>query len=121
MAIPASAVSFTGVLDPHEVLDYLIPLGPVLEEGETATTYSLDLLPEAVALGLTIMSGDGRDHALVQDGTAISMWLTIDDAFVADPAFDGAGTALPMQFTIETNSNPSRTRQRTFLAPVAQQ
>jgi hypothetical protein len=121
MAIPPTAVQFSTPLDPSEELDYLVPLTPILEIGEAAETYSLVLLPEAVALGLTIMNGDDRDHKLVQANAAISFWLTIDPALRGDLLFEGGGTALPMEVTITTSSEPPRIRQRTFLVPVVQQ
>lgn len=116
MAIPPTAATFARTLDPNEQLDWLMPCAPLLEAGEAIDTYTLTLLPEAVAMGLTIMS-----HELVDGDRSIKLWLTIDDAFQADPAFDGAGTALGMEVTLVTNSTPPRTRQRTALVKVAHQ
>jgi len=118
MATPATAKNI-GTLDPNEELDFLVPLAPVLEPGEEIASYTLELLPEAVALGLTIMTGSGRDHALALENTAIYFWLNIDPDFIGNAAFDG-GIALPMQVTAITNSDPARKRQRTFLVSVVQ-
>lgn len=121
MAIPSTAVAFGDALDPHEELDFVIAATAILETGEEIDSYTLSLLPEAVALGLTIMEGAGRDIALVESDAAIKLWLTIDDDFKTDAAFVGTGTALPMELTIVTTSTPARTRQRTFLVRVVQQ
>ena len=120
MAIPATAVAFEQGLDPHEELDFVIPCAPVLETDEAITSYTLTPLAEAVALGLTIMSGDDRDDELIEDDRSILMWLEIDDAYKTNAAFDGSGSRLPMEVTIVTNSSPARTRQFTLLVPVAQ-
>ena len=111
--------TFGQKLDPQEELDWTLNLSSLLEADEEIDSYELVLLPEAVALGLTLMSGGGRDHALTPGNRGISFWTEIDDAFKNDPAFDG-GVLLPMEVTIVTNSNPTRTRNRTFRFPVAQ-
>lgn len=121
MAIPPTAMRFARVLDPTEVLDYGISLTNILEPGEQIASYLLELFPEATALGLTIMSGTGRDHALFNGNTGIRFWLTIDESERENPIFEGGGIPLPMRITADTNSDPGRVRQRTFLVPVAQQ
>lgn len=127
MAIPPTAVSFAATLDPHEELDFIINASGLLEVGEEISSYTLTPLAEAVALGLTIMSGSGRDHALItgdavySDNTAIRLWLEIADLDEADVAFDGQGVSLPIEVELVTNSIPARTRQRTILVKVAQQ
>ena len=120
MAIPPTAFVFEEGLDPHEELDFIVPCDPLLETSETIDSYTLSLSAEAAALGLTIMSGGDRDHALVESDQAIRMWLEIDDAYKTNAAFDGTGTNLPMEVTIVTNSSPARTRQFTLLVPVVQ-
>jgi len=132
MAIPANAARFTGALDPEEVLDYIVPIGPLLEAGETIDPdpdrWSLTLLAEAVALGLEIIESDPDwpDPALVVgdtrfvNNTAIKFWARVDPAFQDNAAF-AAGVALPMEATCWTSSNPPRRRQRTFLLNVVEQ
>lgn len=121
MAIPPTAVKFAGTLDPQEELDFAINCVGLLEAGETIASYTLTVLAEAVALGLTIMSGGGRNHALNDSDAGIDLWLTIAPGFQANAAFDGAGTPLPLHVQFETDSSPARTRERTFLVQVAQQ
>lgn len=120
MPTPPTAFAFEDGLDPHEELDFVIPCGPILEDGEEIDSYTLTVLAESAALGLTIMSGGGRDHELVEDNTAIALWLEIADAYKTNAAFDGTGASLPMEVTLVTNSAPARTRQFTCLVPVAQ-
>lgn len=121
MAIPPTAQKFAGVLDPNEELDYLARAGTLLEVGEAIQSYNLTVLPEGVALGLTIMSGAGRDHGLNDTATGVDMWLTIDPSFKGNAAFNAAGTALPLHLNLVTDSVPARIRDRTFLVQVAQQ
>lgn len=123
MAIPSTAVECEGPLDPHEELDFVFPCGALLElaDSEEVASYTLTLLPEAVALGLEIMTGSGRDHALLAGNTDIEFWLTVDPLFQEDAAFDGAGAQLPLEVEIVTNATPARTRQRTALVRVVQQ
>ncbi len=121
MAIPPTAPKFTNTLDPNEEMDFLLNCSGLLEAGETIDSYTLTVLSEGVALGLTIMTGDGRDHAANGAATGVDLWLTIDDAYKTNAAFEGAGIALPLHINIVTNSLPARTRDRTFLVQVAQQ
>lgn len=123
MAIPPTATAFEASLDPHEEMDFIIPCGPLLEtaDGEEVASYTLTVLAEAAALGLTIMSGSGRDHALMAGNTDILLWLTIAGAYQSNAAFDGSGTSLPIEVEIVTNASPARRRQRTVLVRVAQQ
>lgn len=120
MPIPPTAVSFGDALDPNELLDYSIDCSGVLESGEAIAAYTVELLPEAVALGLTISEDEARAIALVNDDTAIRLWFLIDEDFRDDPAFDGTGRSLPMLVSITTTSTPSRERQGTVLLKVAQ-
>lgn len=121
MAIPPTAVAFGQALDPHEELDWLIACDGILESDETIVSYTLTLLPEAVALGLTLMEGEGRDHRLTDNERGIAFWATIADAYKTSPAFDGGGVSLPGEVTLVTNSLPDRTRNRTWLMRTAQQ
>ena len=120
MAVPPSAQSFAGSLDPHEELDFLLDCGPLLESGEEIVGYTLTVLAEGVALGLTIMSGSGRDHELVGNNRAVRFWATIDAAYKSNAGFAGSGTSLPLEIALVTNSDPARIRNRTFLIEVAQ-
>lgn len=122
MSTPPTAQAFDGALDPHEELDFVLLGGTILEEGEQIESgYVLEVLAEGTALGLTIMTGGGRDHGRINGNRDIRFWLEIDDAYKTNAAFNDAGTTLPMRVTFETNASPSRTRQRTFLVPVVQQ
>lgn len=121
MAIPPTAETFAQTLDPQEELDFSINCAGLLELGEEIASYTLTVLAEGVALGLTIMSGSGRDHGLNDESNGVDFWLTIDPGYQANVAFEGAGTALPLHVQFETNSTPARTRERTFLVQVAQQ
>ena len=122
MAIPASAKSFPDSLDPHEELDFKIDLTNLLEIGELVSDgdWTLEVLTEAAALGLEIMTGGGRDPLLSVEATTIRFWLTIDPLLQDDAAFDD-GVDLPLRITAPTTVSPQRTRQRTFTVRVVQQ
>lgn len=125
MPIPPDAEAFAQALDPSEQLDYGIDLeraadgSTLLQPGENVASYTLALSAEAIAAGLTIMEGDGRDHAM--NGDTISMWFKIDDEMQSLPAFNGAGLSLAGELTLVTTSTPARTRQRTWVVRVANQ
>lgn len=123
MAIPPTAEAFADPLDPHEELDFKIELADLLEDGEAIIPagWTLEVLPESAALGLTVMTGGGRDPALADENTAVTFWLTIDPAFRDNAAFGSGGTVLPLRVTAETDAVPPRRRQRTFRIRVAQQ
>lgn len=125
MAIPPTAIRFADPMDPQEVLDFEFPMAPVLETGEQIDpeNWTLVLLAEAVALGLEVIEGDPPwpDPVLIEDGRTIRAWFRVDQAFAGNTAFEGGGTALPMLVTLDTTSNPPRTRQRTFLMNVVEQ
>lgn len=135
MTIPPTAFYSREVMDPKEVLDWVLNVGPtsahpLLEPGEAIESWTLVLSAESVAAGLSIMSGGSREaHPLIgaeaaaaglPDNTAIKLWLQIADGYQLDPMFSGSGTALSMELTIVTNSVPSRTRQRTYVVRIAQ-
>jgi hypothetical protein len=122
MAIPPTATAFAGTLDPHEKLDWRVSFYLTVEDGEVIATgtWTLEVLAEGAALGLTIMTGDGRDPALTSDSIGILFWLEIDALFQDDASFDEGGLDLPMRVTFNTDAAPSRTRQRTFLVHVEQ-
>lgn len=126
MATPPTAILWPDTMDPSEELDWIADLSTMLEQGEAAESYTVELSPEAIDAGLVIMTGSGRDHHLITgaddraDNTAILLWLKIAPASQEDPMFSGSGTAFPIEVTFLTNSVPSRKRQRTYVLRVAQ-
>lgn len=116
MAIPESALRFDDFLDPEEELDWKVQLTNLLEVGELISDgdWTLEVLAEATALGLAIMTGSGRDPSLVDGDTSIKFWLEIDPLLSGDGSYVD-GVDLPMRITAVTNVTPARTRQRTFL------
>ena len=112
-------------MDPADVVDYELGLGPdggddaLLEEGEQVADWTLTLSAEAVALGLEVGTGDYAPSQPTP--TSFRFWFSVDALLQDDAAFDGAGASLAMELTIETDSTPARTRQRTLVLQVAQQ
>lgn len=128
MATPPTAIQWPEPMDPAEELEWIADLSSMLEmaKGETAQSYTIELSPEAVDAGLSIMVDAGREHRLITseadwpDNTAILLWLKVDPASQADPMFAGGGTAFPIEVTFLTSSVPSRKRQRTYVLRIAQ-
>lgn len=126
MATPPTAIQWPESMDPAEELDWIADLSSMLEADEAAESYTIELSPEAIDAGLTIMTGSGRDHELITgdpgrpDNTAVLVWLKVDPTSQTDPMFDGAGTSFPIEVTFITNSVPSRKRQRTYVLRIAQ-
>ncbi len=122
MAIPTTAFKFSVIMDPAEKLDYQIRLKDagkeILEPNESIDTYTLTLYPEATALGLSILTLG--DYAPFHDGTNITIWLEVAEAFRLNAAYDGGGVAFGMELTVNTNNVPARRRQRTLTIGVSQ-
>lgn len=122
MAIPPNAKVWSRTLDPTDLGDYVASLTggtiPLLQDGETFETYTLELLGESAALGLTIGTGD---YATTEDGETLTIWLSIAEGLRGDAAFAGEGASLPMELTVETDSAPPRRWQRTLVVKVAHQ
>jgi hypothetical protein len=121
MALPPNAVKLglPGVqMDPKSVLEWPIVFGGMLEAGETVASYTLTMLAESSALGLSVASGD---YAPAWDGTDLIVWFEIDSSKWSDAAFSGEGAQLPMELYFETDSTPARKRELTLYLEVAQQ
>jgi len=113
-----------GALDPHEVLDFVLPFSLLLETDEAISDgdFTITLSAEAVAKGLTIL--DQAPYSapeLSEDDKSIVVWFTIDDAEQGNAAFEAPGTVLSFEALLETTSSPPRIRNRTFNLLVVQQ
>lgn len=126
MPVPALATKFEQSMDPTDLVDFEIQLvDRLLETGELATTYTLALMAEATALGLKIAEGitdlgDAAYAPALVGGNTIRFWLYVEPANRNDAAYD-SGATLGIELTIETDSTPSRRRQRTFSVEVVHQ
>ena len=118
MAIPTTATTWADTMDPSDLVDYTVDFANVLDVGESISTYTITPLSESTLLGLTVNTTGGYSNSLV--GSKITMWLSIASANQSDAAFSGAGTSLPIEVAIVTNSTPPRKRQRTVVVKVAQ-
>ena len=129
MAIPTTAKKLDQPLDPSDMGLYSIVVTqrgvdtaekfPILEVGQSVESFTLTLGAEAVAAGLIIMQDQGRE--IVRVANEVFFWLMVDPAMRSLPAFDGAGLELPMELTVKTAPEPSRTKQKTVTAKVQQQ
>jgi hypothetical protein len=120
MPLPPDALILPDSMDPTDRVDFLIVLnaaGGLLESGEGVSNYTLTVRSEGVALGLTISTGAWSPTT--PDAQTIKFWLEVAAGNQSDIAFD-AGVTLGLELTINTNSSPSRRRQRTFAVKVKQ-
>lgn len=126
MPLPEPPIRWKQALSPGEELDYVMELGveangyaPLLdiENGEEIAAYDLVISADGVALGLQL--GDGpRSSALVDDNTAVKLWLSVDDDMQADCIFSNGGVEIGVTGTFVTNSSPARTFERTWMVRV---
>ncbi len=120
--LAANPAKFSDTMDPQEVLEWVIPCGPLLEDDEQIATFLLTIYSAAGLLGLTILGvGDGYpDPAKINGGRDISVWFAIDAAKQNDVAFDNNGTALPLNLHLVTDAAYARERDRDIVLQVAQ-
>ncbi len=121
MALPKDPISLNAPIDPAEELDYVMDFNAVLNVGEIIDTFVLTMSAEGAALGVSIMSGGGRDAAKVEDDRAILVWFKVSSEFQQNAAFAGEGISIGVECRIVTDALPARTRERTFALLVRQQ
>lgn len=119
MAIPASAVKWSSVMDPSDLVDYKIDLSgadSILESGELISSFTITVLSEGTAVGF-VVENTAPYAPVVANGNTITLWFSVASANRSDPAFE-AGVDIPIELEIVTNSSPSRRKQRTFVVTV---
>lgn len=116
MPIPAGAVAWEQALDPADRADYLVQLAGLMTGGEIIANATVTLLPEAAALGLTIIQ-DAQHGPWIANDTNIEIWFEVDPAMRGNAAFN-AGVDLPLEITITTNATLFRRFQRTMVLRV---
>jgi hypothetical protein len=121
MVLPTNAIRWKQPIDPSELLDFAAEFQPLLEVDEQIVTFTVALMAEAVAAGVQIVQQAGRAPMLVNSNTRVRLWFEVVDEFREDPIFNGNGIEVGVVFTIHTNSDPARRRQRTYALRVAQQ
>jgi hypothetical protein len=120
MALPDDPVAWPAAMDPAEVLDFVMDMAGVLDDGEGIAAFTLAMSAEGAATGLAIQTGAGRDPLRIEDDRAIRLWLGVAAPVQSHPAFAGDGTRFGIEVRIVTDSNPPRTRERTFALTVRQ-
>lgn len=119
MAIPAAATQWAQSIDPTDRTDFIVQFGSLLEAGEKIDEATVTVMPEGVALGLTIL--EDVDHGpFITEDTNIELTLEVDEDYRDNAAFDGSGSLLPILFTITTDATPFRRYQRTMVVKVVQ-
>jgi len=118
MAIPASTSVWPEMMDPYDILDFVVDCSGMLEPNELIASHTISLLAEASALGLVINTTSPY-ATTVESGTSIRVWFSILPAEQGNPAFNTSAT-LPMELVITTNAVPPRRKQRTLAVKVGQ-
>lgn len=113
------AISARESIDPSDVLDFVVDLSALLEEGEEFAAISFTVMPEASALGFRVMT-EAPYAPLEVDHSHLRLWVTIAEGSRDLAAWNGGGTSCLVEFTATTNSVPARTWQRTIAMRVAQ-
>ena len=116
MAIPAATKIWAETMDPYDLVDYKIDLSPLLTTGEGINSVVVSVPASSALYGLTVGS---TSRAPVLTGTDLTVWLSIDSAFQAEPKFI-KGLTLSIEVTITTDSTPSRRKQRSVAVKVIQ-
>lgn len=110
MAIPSTAVVLAESMDPSDVLDFAINCSPILDSGDSITSYTIVAAAEAALLGLQVNS------SLIADAV-VYFWLSISPGKSMDAAFT-LGASLPLELTLTTQGG--RKLQRTVVVKVIQ-
>lgn len=118
MTIPSTAPVAEDVMDPADIVDYVIDLSPLLDEGESFSQIDFAVMPESVLLGLGILTVAPHEPEEFQPGQ-MRIWVTVDASSRADTAWQGEGSPCGIEFTATTDR--SRTFQRTVAIKVLQQ
>lgn len=123
MAIPTDIPEWGNQLDPSDndvfYADLRDPDLPLLEGEEEAQAFTVSLQLESQEAGLLIGTG-AHAPALVDSGRKIRVYLSVDPTKRTNSVFDGDGIALPVTFTVEPDTNPTTSRQRSILVRVRQ-
>jgi len=118
MPIPSGATVWPQPFDPSDRVDYALGFGPLFTGHEVIDVAQVTLMPEAIALGLTIL--EDEDHGpSIADDTNIELYFEIEEEFRDNVLFLG-GVDLPVEITVTTTATPPRRFQRTVVLKVAQ-
>jgi hypothetical protein len=121
MVIPTTALKLDQPLDPSDVDLFGLDISqgvqgvapfPILAPGENVASFNMAPLPESVALGFAIKSGNGYSLPTLV-GRRVSFWPEIVDAMKESPLFD-TPKLIGIVVTITTDAVPPRVKQRTF-------
>lgn len=118
--IPAGAILWSPPFDPSDRDWAIAQFGPGLVGEEIIETATVTLLPEAVALGLTVLRNNIHGPWIADDSN-IEMWFEIEEGMRENVAFR-SGADLPVEITIVSDPDELwRRLQRTFVLRVIHQ
>lgn len=121
MAIPSTAVRFGGSMDPGDWRPYEMDFSPLLDviagEQIDLANFTLTMSAEGVALGVQMDDVGPRAPALIDSGTGIRFYLSVDPAQQNAPVFD-AGVSVAITTRIRTTATPFNIFERTWVVPI---
>jgi hypothetical protein len=106
------------ILDPSDILDFVLDLEQLLGAGEQFTSLNLDVVPASAALGFQILE-DAPYAPEEIDDSHVRIWPSIGVSSRNLSAWT-SGTSCSIEVTATTNSVPPRTWQKTVSIRVAQ-
>ena len=103
MAIPSTAIRFTGTMDPGDWRPFELDLSALLDtandEQIDPANYTLSMSAEGALLGVQMDASGDRAPALIDEGTAIRFYLSVASLSQANVAFDnGVDVAITVNF-----------------------
>ncbi|MFC3711277.1 hypothetical protein ACFOMD_01760 [Sphingoaurantiacus capsulatus] len=120
MALPNDPILLAEAMDPSEVLDFVFDFAALLEPGEVIDDFALTMSAEGAALGLSVLEAPDRGATLIEGDRAVRLWVGVEPGAQNDAAFAGDGLQVGIELRATTNSEPPRTRERTFALTVRQ-
>ena len=127
MANPPTARAFAEQLDPQNLQDFYVYLSQGAPDatpatflllGEAPASYQLALTPEAIAVGLTIETGDYAD---AMTDNELKLWLSVAPELRGLSAFNAPGVTVGIDLVVTTTASPPRVRAQTFLVGIVNQ
>lgn len=121
MAIPSTAVRFGGSMDPGDWRPFEMDFSPLLDttSGEKIdpANFALSMSAEGAALGVEMDSEGVRAPTLIDDGTGIRFYLSVDAGSQNAAVFD-QGVDVALVSVIRTTATPFNRYERTWVVRV---
>lgn len=118
MPIPETAKRANETIDPADIVDFVVNMTKLLEDGEEFSSMLIEAYPESAALGFRILSVAPYAPVALSNGR-VRIFVTVQLANQEDAVF-AQGKSMGVKVTAVTNSAPTRQYQRSAAIPVGQ-